>query len=272
MEDEPEAGYRPGVKAVVLAAGRGTRMRAAGAALDPAQASAADAGMKGMIPVGRPFLDYVLHSLAEAGIREIGIVLSPAHEEARAYYRARTLSRIRIDFVTQEHPLGTADAVAVSEGWIAGDPFIVLNSDNLYPVGVIARLVEAGGPAVPGFARDSLGLPPERVGAFALIERDAGNCLSRIVEKPGVAAVDAAGPAALVSMNIWRFDERIFAACREVPVSERGERELPQAVGLAASRGLCIEVIPVRGAVLDLSTRDDVAGVAARLAGAQVEL
>ena len=49
-------------KAVILARGLGTRMRKAdtGAALDSAQQAAADSGLKAMIPVGRPFLDYVL--------------------------------------------------------------------------------------------------------------------------------------------------------------------------------------------------------------------
>ncbi|MGI8619426.1 MAG: nucleotidyltransferase family protein, partial [Gemmatimonadaceae bacterium] len=53
-------------KAVVLARGLGTRMRAADSTADlDADASAiADSGVKAMIPVGRPFLDYVLSALA----------------------------------------------------------------------------------------------------------------------------------------------------------------------------------------------------------------
>ena len=82
----------------------------------------------------------------------------------------------------------------------------------------------------------------------------------------------AAGVAALISLNLWRFDARIFAPCRDVPLSSRGERELPQAVGLAAARGVCIEIVPVRGEVLDLSRRADVAAVARRLEGMRVDL
>lgn len=261
-------------RALVLAAGRGTRMRAqAGAAnLDDAQRSAADSGLKAMIPFGRPFLDHVLHSLAEAGIDDIAIVISPAHDQIREYYANLETSRVRISCVTQEQPLGTADAVLSGETWAAGSAFIALNSDNLYPADVLSLLVEADGAAVPGFERDALRLPVERTGAFAVIDRDARGCLSRIVEKPGLAAIEAAGPHALISMNVWRFDARIFDACRHVPVSERGERELPQAVGLAASRGVCFRVLPVRREVLDLSSRHDVAQVARRLQGARVAL
>lgn len=245
-----------------------------GVALTADQQRAADAGLKAMMPIGgRPFLDYVLHSLADAGFDDVGLMLAPAHEEVRAYYRSLEKSRIRMTMLTQEEPRGTADAVLAAESWAAGDPFLTLNSDNLYPVDVLMALGDAAGPAVPGFERDSLQLPIDRIGGFALIEwAGRHRCLSRIVEKPGVAAVEAAGPRALVSMNVWRFDAPIFDACRDVPLSERGEKELPQAVGLAASRGVCFEVLPVRGRVLDLSRRGDVVEVARAIAGAGINL
>lgn len=262
-------------KALVLAAGRGTRMRAGAddVPLAPEQASAAAAGHKAMMPLGgRPFLDYVLHGLAEAGLTDVAIVLSPAHDEARAYYRAAQVTRSRLTLLVQPEPRGTADAMLAAEQWSDREPFIVLNGDNLYPVQAVERLRDAKGPALAGFERRSLGLPVDRVAAFALIESDARGCLARIVEKPGEAAVDAAGPDAMVSMNLWRFDARIFEACRDVPVSERGEQELPQAVGLAAARGVCVEVIPVRGEVLDLSGREDVSRVARAIENMEVRL
>ena len=70
-----------------------------------------------------------------------------------------------------------------------------------------------------------------------------------------------------MSMNCWRFDDRIFSACRDVPQSPRGEFELPEAVGLAVRRGVPFKTFAARGPVLDLSTRADAADVARRLAG-----
>ncbi|HXU44846.1 MAG TPA: NTP transferase domain-containing protein, partial [Thermoanaerobaculia bacterium] len=70
-------------KAVVLAAGRGSRMRRpdGGARLDPTQAAAADAGAKGMVPIAtRPFLDYVLSALADAGLSRICFVVRPGED------------------------------------------------------------------------------------------------------------------------------------------------------------------------------------------------
>jgi dTDP-glucose pyrophosphorylase len=255
-----------------MARGLGRRMQTPGAALDAAQAAAADAGLKAMIPFGRPFLDHVLTSLADAGISEAALVLGPEHESVREYYRSVPASRIRVSFVEQAQPLGTADAVWAARDWAASAPFVVLNADNLYPLDVLKRLSEGTGPALPGFLRDSLRLPLERIGTFALIETDAAGSLMRIGEKPGVEAVRAAGPQALVSMNIWRFDDRIFAACRDVPLSSRGERELPQAVGLAVDRGVRFEVFTASGPVLDLSSRGDIAAVALALKDRPVAL
>ena len=261
-------------RALVLARGLGTRMRerAGGAPLEAAQDAAADAGQKAMIPFGRPFLDHVLHSLAEGGVREAALVLGPEHDQVRGYYRQLATRRITITFVEQAQPLGTADAVLAGREWAAGRPFIVLNADNLYPVEVVHFLVDGGEPACPGFDPDSLALPMERLGSFALLERGPDGSLSKIVEKPGADAIRAAGTQALVSMNAWRFDSRIFDACADVPLSTRNERELPQAVGLAVSRGVHFEVFRARGPVLDLSRREDIPRVACALEGREVRL
>lgn len=270
MSPSPERTTR----ALVLARGLGSRMRAGSAdgTLDPAQAAAADAGLKAMMPFGRPFLDYVLHSLADAGIVEAALVLGPEHEGVREYYRAVPTSRLGVSFVEQVRPLGTADAVWSARAWAGVSPFIVLNADNLYPDEVLAHLAAGTTPALPGFERDSLGLPLERIGTFALLETGETGRLTHILEKPGADTMRRAGPHARISMNIWRFDERIFLPCRDVPLSTRGERELPQAVGLAAARGIPFDVFPARGPVIDLSSRADVAGVARALEGRQVNL
>lgn len=259
-------------RAVVLARGLGKRMQSADARamLTPEQQRAADAGMKAMMPIGdRPFLDFVLSAIADGGIHEVAIVVAPEHETVRRYYRvtARPV-RLALNFVVQEQPLGTADAVLAVEPWVEDDPFLVMNSDNLYPAHVIRDLVSAGGPALPAFDREELvqssNIDPERIRAFALIDVDAEGYLERIVEKPQPGE---AGAHALVSMNCWRFDSRIFDACRRVARSPRGEYELPQAVGLAVRSGVRFRVLPARGPILDLSQRADAADVSRRLAG-----
>ena len=277
------------MKAVLLARGLGSRMKRDGgaAALSDDQARAAAAGAKGMMPIPsttssagapmRPFLDYVLSALADAGCTQVCFVVAPDHATIRDYYEGPgRSSRLRIDYAVQPIADGTARAVQSAQYFAGNDPFLVLNSDNLYPVAVLRALVELNGPGLPAFERDTLvqdsGFPADRVASFAALEVDANGHLLRIVEKPGREYYDAAGPRALVSMNVWRFDRRIFEACRDVPISSRNEYELPEAVGLAVTRGVTFQTIPARGAVLDLSRRSDIALVSERLAGVEVRL
>lgn len=275
------------VVALVLARGLGRRMREEAAGeqlrLTPAQEAAASAGLKGLMPIatnegiGRPFLDYVLNALADAGIGDVGLVIGPEHDALRAHYDgARAPTRLALHFVIQSEARGTADAVLSAEAFVRGRPFLSLNADNVYPVACLRALVSLPGPGLAAFERDELvrssGIPPDRVGSFALLLMDREGYLTDLVEKPGTAAVAEAGPRALVSMNVWRFDDRIFRACREVPLSARGEFELPEAVRLAARRGVRFRVVPAKGPVFDLSRREDVPGVAAALAGIEVRL
>jgi dTDP-glucose pyrophosphorylase len=261
-------------KAVVLARGLGTRMRRpdGSAALDSAQEEAAAAGVKAMISFGRPFLDYVLSSLADAGLTEACLVIGPEHGALRDYLeKTSPPRRIRVAFAVQRKPLGTADAVLASEGFASGDDFLVINSDNLYPVSALSALANLGEPGAALFEKRALitrsNILPDRIASFAACRVDAAGYLAEILEKPDPAAAALLGEAALVSMNCWRFSSAIFDACRRVSRSPRGELELPMAVNVAISAGARFKVVRAAEGVLDLSRRADVAAVAERLRG-----
>jgi len=265
-------------KAVILARGLGTRMRRAddGVRLDVAQATAAAAGVKALIPVGRPFLDYVLSSLADAGYSDVCLVIGPEHDALRDRY-ARELrpERLRIHFAVQAAPRGTADAVAAAEAFAGGDHFLVVNSDNLYPLAVLRELRELPGPGLALFSGRALvrgGVPPERLRAFAIVVVDEHGYLASIVEKPDEATFAAFGDDPPVSMNCWRLPPEVFAACREVAPSARGEYELPDAIRLLVARGGRLAVVRSEEGVLDLTRRADIAAVTERLRGVAVRL
>jgi SSS family solute:Na+ symporter len=279
-ETSAAADARPVRKAVILAAGRGTRMQAGDATpLTPEQAAAAQAGAKAVMPLagGRPFLDYVLASLADAGFSEVCIVVSPHDDVIRTRYGAsQAVTRLRVSFVVQEAPTGTADALLASEGFVAGEQFVALNSDNYYPVDGLRRLREADGPAMLAFSRSGLlrdgHIPAERLARYAAITIDDDGYLSDVIEKPRDTTVVEHSDA-FISMNAWRFNAEIFRACRDVQPSPRGELELPMAVALAVRvLGMRIRALPTDASVLDLSHRADVPAVAARLNAVKVEL
>ncbi|HSA54533.1 MAG TPA: nucleotidyltransferase family protein [Gemmatimonadaceae bacterium] len=261
------------MKAVILARGLGTRMRREdpGAPLTDEQVRAAAAGSKAMMPVGRPFLDFVLSGLADAGVTEICLVVAPDHGAIRHYYdREVRPTRFALHYAVQPRALGTADAVLAARAFAGSDPFLVLNGDNYYPADAYRALIHAGAPALVGFEPGTLvrlgHIEADRVRRYALLRVGADDVLLDIVEKPDPAAAAALGHASLVSMNLWAFPPAIFEACAAVRPSVRGELELPDAVRHAIRvLDVRFRVIPLAAGVLDLAGRADVAVVAERL-------
>ena len=265
-------------KCVILARGLGTRMRSgeAGAPLDTEQSSVASSGLKAMIPVGRPFLDCVLSALADAKFQQACLVIGPEHNLVREYFTRVHPTRIEVSLTVQAEALGTANAVLAAEQFAGAEEFVTINSDNYYPVEVLRTLQELGQPGTVLFEADALvpesNIPAERVRDFAYAVIDAKGFLTDLIEKPDAAtAAKLPGPK-LVSMNCWRFDRDIFPVCREVPLSPRGEYELPLAVKLAIQQGLQFKAATCRAGVLDLSRRSDIAAVAERLRDVKVRL
>ncbi len=265
-------------KAVVLARGLGSRMRKASAEaeLTEEQAKAANSGVKAMISIGRPFLDYVISALADAGYTDICLVIGPEHDIIRDYYDEVEKSRVKISYAIQEEPLGTANAVQAAEQFADGDPILVLNSDNYYPVEAYAALADLKNSGLIGFDRKALveksNIPADRIAAFALLDVAPDGRLNEIVEKPDPATLEAMGEDAPVSMNVFLLGHAIFEAAAKVPLSPRGEYELADAVRIAMADGEPFTVVPLAQGVLDMSNRDDIASVAQALEGTEVVL
>ena len=262
-------------KVVVMARGIGTRMRQAdsSAALDESQRAAADSGVKAMIPigVGRPFLDYVLSALADAGYTHACLIIGPEHDNVRKYFSVQSPpQRIRVEFAVQEKPLGTADAVAAARQFAGNDRFLLINSDNYYPAQALRDLADLSGAGVALFDRDRMvtdsNIPEDRIQKFSVVEITPDGLLMRIHEKPSDETLRAMGAPLWISMNCWLFSPAIFEACDHIDLSERGELELTDAVQYAIDiLGEKFAALKFHDAVLDLSSRSDIAPVVDRL-------
>lgn len=265
-------------KAVILARGLGTRMRRQdqSAVLSSDQAAIADQGLKAMIPIGRPFLDYVLAGVADAGYRRVCLVIGPEHQQMREYYGKLRPRRLAVSFAVQQEPKGTADAVAAAEQFAGQDTVLIINGDNYYPVEALRMLrLECPGSGLIGFGRQGLlagNIPEERIAKFSLVQTDGAGRMVRIVEKPTPQQIEALGRTARISMNCWRFAPTIFPACRAIRPSVRGELELPDAVQWAIAHGETFTMLPCDEPVLDLSSRGDIAAIEERLGGMKVDL
>jgi len=265
-------------KAVILARGLGTRMQEPddSARLTEEQNAVAKTGVKAMIPIDRPFLDYVISALADAGYRRICLVIGPEHDVVRNYYESLNCQRVSIEFAVQAEPLGTSDAVVAAEQFAADEDFLVINSDNYYPLQALKALRELDGPGLAVFDRETFlrdNIPPERIEKFAIVQTDSDGCLTKIIEKPTPSVIASIPKPIFVSMNCWRLNAAIFTACRSISPSARGELELPDAVQYAIDHlGQRFRVVQVRAPVLDMSSREDIKSVAAALADVEVSL
>jgi dTDP-glucose pyrophosphorylase len=272
-------------KAVILAAGLGTRMRKAdeAASLTAEQAKIAATGVKALMPVdidgkpARPFLDYVLTALADAGYTQVCLVIGPDHHALRDYYAGLPKQRLAIDFAVQAKPLGTANAVAAAEAFCAGDDFLMINSDNYYPPQSLEGLRNMSGNGVALFHKDAMiagsNIDADRIQKFAAVELDAAGHMKKIHEKPSAETLAALGNEIFVSMNCWRFTKAIFDACRAIKPSPRGEYEVTD----AAQHVIDVIGQPFGGLkfnlpVLDMSSRGDITAVGRKLAGVVVRL
>ena len=162
-------------KAVILARGLGMRMRAetAGVVLTTEQHRIAEAGIKALMPVvnDKTLLELIMENLSAAGFDDICLVIGPEHSAIRDFCSENELD---VRFAIQDEPRGTADAVLAAEECVGGELFLVVNSDNLYPVDGLRILRATNRPAMLAFERDALirlsNIAEDRIAKYATVE------------------------------------------------------------------------------------------------------
>ncbi|HMS42488.1 MAG TPA: nucleotidyltransferase family protein [Pyrinomonadaceae bacterium] len=246
-------------KAVILARGLGTRMRAdfSGANLTSEQTKIASLGIKTLMPVrgDKTLVEFILENLSKAGFSEICLVIGDEHQAIRDFCASLNYD---ISFAIQENPLGTAEAVLAAKSFSDGENFLVVNSDNLYPLNALRKLRELNQTGFVAFSRKGLieksNISEDKINKFATAETDESGHLIKIIEKP-----ETVDESSLISMNCWLFSPKIFTACRQIKPSLRGEFEITDAVQFAIDN-LGEKFIAVKSdeGVLDLSSRADV--------------
>src|SRR6202011_4236374 len=120
------------MKGLVLSGGKGTRLR-------PITHTSA----KQLVPVAnKPILFYVMENLAEAGIRDVGVIVGDTAAEIRAACGDGSAWGLKLTYIPQDAPLGRATAVKIAEDSLAGEPFVMYLGDNLLPRGITALVQE----------------------------------------------------------------------------------------------------------------------------------
>ena len=218
------------MKALVLAGGRGTRLR-------PITHTRA----KQLVPVAnKPVLFFGLESIAAAGIKEVGIIVSDPREMLQPDHRTGELVTVlvnsqaeiraavgdgsrfglKVTYIQQEAPLGLAHAVKIAEDFMAGDSFVMYLGDNLIKDGIthFVREFDAEKPDA-----QILLAKVARPWEFGVAELE-GERVVRLEEKPKAPKSD------LALVGVYLFTSSIFDAVRAIQPSPRGELEITDAI------------------------------------------
>jgi UDP-N-acetylglucosamine diphosphorylase/glucosamine-1-phosphate N-acetyltransferase len=195
----------PEVKALVLAAGEGMRLR-------PLTSNTP----KPLLLVGgQPFMSHTIGALANLGIDDIYILVGWKANKIKEYYGDGSRMGLRIKYLEQRERMGTAHAIGCAEGSIE-EPFICLNGDVIMFQDDLKRMLDRHR-ATSTTVMGAVTVPdPER---FGVIESKDG-LLVKIHEKPKVPPTD------LINAGAFVFGPDIFSRIRVTPRSVRGEFEI----------------------------------------------
>ncbi len=174
------------MKAVILAAGEGTRLR-------PFTVSRP----KVMIPIGnRPILEYVVRALAANGITEIVLVVGYMKERIMSFFGNGSRFGVRISYAIQEKQLGTAHAAMAVRDQVRED-FIMVAGDNIIDAQAIADLLKHKG-KLSMLVTDS-----EMPSKYGVVQIEAGRVVD-IIEKPDKRLGN------IIATGIYRFPPEFF--------------------------------------------------------------
>jgi len=205
------------MKALVLAAGEGTRMRPLTAATPKPL----------LLTAGKPFLEHTLDALKEAGIEEVYILLGWMEDRIRERFGDGKALGIDVRYLVQKERKGTAHAIGVAADVMDGD-FVCVNGDIIVTAEAVKRLIEAQ-KGRRGNLMTLTEVPNPR--EFGVVTIGPGDVVQSIEEKPGRPA------ARTINAGIYLFTPEIFKAIAATPPSPRGEYEITDTLrALAAEK------------------------------------
>jgi bifunctional UDP-N-acetylglucosamine pyrophosphorylase/glucosamine-1-phosphate N-acetyltransferase len=201
------------MKALILAAGEGTRLRPL----------TSNTPKPLLLVAGKPYLSHLFSSLKAAGIEDIALLVGFKSNRIKERYGEGSSEGIRITYLEQKERLGTANAIGVAEE-VMNEDFVCINGDVVLSEKDIVAVVEANrrhhGMIMATVAVDD----PTR---FGVIEESQGKMV-RIVEKPKVA------PSNMINAGLFVFTPQVFDYIRKTSKSSRGEYEITDTLNMMA--------------------------------------
>ena len=221
-------------KAVLLAAGKGTRMRELTAELP-----------KPMLPVrGKPILEHIVGGLREAGIRQVQIIVGYRADAVQAHFGDGSRFGVEVCYATQLVQDGTGRVVELAREFAGPDPFVLSYGDILIEPSNYERLVALENAEAIVSVKHNPG-EIAKGGAVFVNERFE---LTDLREKPKPG--EPTSP--WYNAGVYTFRPSIFEHTARLEKSPRGEYELTDAVRTLAQSGARVQVIELSGAWADV--------------------
>ena len=207
------------MKALILAAGQGTRLRPVTLTMP-----------KPLVPVAnKALIEYAIDLLKGSGLNHIGIIVNDLESPIPRQLGDGKKLGVELEYIVQAEQLGLAHAVNLAQDFVGDEPFCVFLGDNVFQdkmEGLLTTFEESDSEVAIALGEVS---DPERFGIAALSEDN--NRIERVVEKPQNP------PSNLAISGVYLFRKSVFEAIANVKPSWRNELEITDAIQWLISQG-----------------------------------
>ncbi|HET7625251.1 MAG TPA: nucleotidyltransferase family protein [Verrucomicrobiae bacterium] len=236
------------MKAVILAAGKGTRMRELTRDIP-----------KPMLKVrGKPILEHIIEGILAAGIREIFIVTGFGADVIESHFQNGSKWNARIAYGRQVVQDGTGKAPELAKEFIGASPFLLTYGDILVKPETYRQMIgRFREDAFSGVITVTRGQDVTKGGLNFFDEQFR---LRQIVEKPGPERLEQlradgwlkAGEPVWYNAGIYIFEPSLFEATARLEKSPRGEYELTDAINALIASNKKIAGLEIQGRWVDV--------------------